>query len=52
MAWKLKKSGEKKEDSYLYQFSGDDDDRLRKEYHKNLISKSTKISVLAITYGS
>ena len=34
MAWKLKKSGEKKEDSYLYHLSGDEDDRLRKEYDK------------------
>ena len=34
MAWKLKKSGEKKEDSYLYHLSGDEDDRLRKEYNK------------------
>ena len=34
MAWKIQNSGEKKEDSYLYQLSGDEDDRLRKEYHK------------------
>ena len=36
MAWKLQKQGEKKEDPYSYQLSGDEDDRLRKEYNKNL----------------
>ena len=31
MAWNLLKQGEKKEDPYSYQLSGDEDDRLRKE---------------------
>ena len=36
MAWNLQKQGEKKEDPYLYPHSGEEDDRLRKEYNKNL----------------
>ena len=57
MAWKIKKSGEKKEDSYLYQLSGDEDDRLRKEYDSKCgLKRVTRIPlkkspVRAISYG-